>query len=145
MRVGQPGAVRNGELQHVPTDAALQLRRGAGRDDQAAVDDHDLVGQLVGLVQVLGRQQQCRAPGDQRADDVPHPQPGPRVQAGGRLVQEQDLGPADQARGQVQTAMHAAGEALGGPVGRLGQVELLQQLGGANAGTRAGPGGTGAR
>jgi hypothetical protein len=42
---------------------------------------------------------------------------------------------AHQARRQVQAALHATGEALGGPVGRVDQVELFQQLG------RTAPGG----
>ena len=90
-RVGDPGPVRHGELEHVPADPALQLLGRARRDDLAVVDDHDLVGQFVGLVQVLGGEQQRGAAGHQRPDDVPHPQPGPRVQARGRLVEEQHL------------------------------------------------------
>src|SRR5258708_5200039 len=120
---GTPGA---------PARATAPLRppRRARRDDQAVVDDHDLVRQLVGLVQVLGRQQQRGPVRCQRPDDVPHPQPRPRVQAGGGLVEEQHLRPADQAGGQVQAPLHAAGISLGRPVGRVAQAELLEQLGG---------------
>ena len=90
-RVADPAAVGHGELEHVPADPALQLLGRARGDDQAVVDDHDLVGQFVGLVQVLGGEQQRRPVGHQRPDDVPHAQPRPRVQAGRRLVQEQHL------------------------------------------------------
>jgi hypothetical protein len=126
--VREPGPVGHHELQHVPADAALELLGGARGDDQAAVDDRDLVSQLIGFIQVLGGEQQRRAAGHQRPDGVPHRQPGPRVQAGGRLVQEQHPGPADQAGGQVEPPLHAAGEVLGGPVGGVGQAELIQQL-----------------
>jgi hypothetical protein len=78
-RILHPAPVRNGELDDVAADPALQLLGGACRDDQAVIDDHDLVRQLVGLVQVLGGQQQRGPVGDQRPDDVPHPQPRPRV------------------------------------------------------------------
>ena len=135
-RVGDPAAVGHGELDHVPADPVLQLLGRARGDDQAVVDDHDLVRQFVGLVEVLGGQQQRGSLGHQRPDDVPHAQPRPRVQAGGRFVQEQHPRPADQARGQVQAPLHAAGVGLRGPVGRVGQPELLQQLDGPAAGLR---------
>ncbi len=100
------------------------------------IDDHDLIGQLVGLVQVLGGEQQRGAARDQRPDDVPHPESRPRVQAGRWFVEEQDLGPPDQARGQVQAALHAARVGLGCPVRGIAEVELLQELDGAAAGRR---------
>ncbi len=40
-----------------PPNRRLQLRRAAVGDDPAGVDDADLVGQLVGLIEVLGGQQ----------------------------------------------------------------------------------------
>ena len=129
-RVLDPVPFRHGELDDVAADPALQLLGRARRDDQAVVDDHDLVRELVGLVQVLRGQQQRGPVGRQRPDDVPHPQPRPRVQAGGGLVEEQHLRPADQAGGQVQAPLHAAGVSLGRPVGRVAQAELLEQLGG---------------
>ena len=61
---------------------------------------------------------------------------GPRVQAGGRLVEEEHPGLADQAGGQVEPALHAAGVGLGRPVGGIEQAELLEQLGRAAAGLR---------
>ena len=134
--VSDTAAVGHRELDHVPADPALQFLRGPGGDDQAAVENHDLVRQLVRLVEVLGSEQQRRPAGGQRPDDVPHAQPRPRVQARSRLVEEQHLGMPDETRGQVQAALHPAGEVLGGPVGRIEQVELLQQLVGPAAGTR---------
>ena len=133
-RVGEAVAIGHRELQHVPADPSLELLGGARGDDQTVVDDDDLVGQLVRLIQVLGGEQGRRPGRHQRPDDLPHPQPGSRVQAGGRLVQEQHLRGAHQARGQVQAALHATGVGLGRPVGRVAQAELLQQLGGAAAG-----------
>jgi hypothetical protein len=60
-----------------------------------------------------------------------------RVQARGRLVQEDDLGRDDQAGGQVQPAAHPARIRAGPAAGRVGQAELVQQGGG------PGPRGTG--
>jgi hypothetical protein len=68
--------------------------------------------------------------GDQVPDDAPHLHPAARVEPGGRLVQEQHPGPADQAGGQVQAPPHAAGVGLRRPVRGVLQPELGQQLGG---------------
>ena len=46
---------------------------------------------------------------DEPGDDLPHRLPAARVEAGGRLVEEDHLGLADQARGEVEAAAHAAG------------------------------------
>jgi hypothetical protein len=72
------------------------------------VDDGDVVGQRVGLVEVLRGEQDCGSAADQAADEVPEVQPGPRVESGRRLVEEQDARPPDQARRQVEPAPHAA-------------------------------------
>ena len=128
-RRGHLTAVGHGELDHVPTDLVLQLLGGAGRDDLAVVDNHDRVRQFVRFLEVLRGQQQRGAAGDQRPDDIPHAQPRPRVEPGGRLVQEQHLRLADQAGRQVQAALHAAGVGLGRPVGGIGQAELVEQVG----------------
>ena len=87
----------------------------------------DPVGELVGLVEVLGGQQHGAALADQLADGLPHLPAGARVEAGGRLVEEDQRRPGDQARGQVEPAAHAAGEVLDRLVRRLLEVELLEQ------------------
>ena len=73
-------------------DAALELRRGALGDDAAVVEHRDPVGELVGLVEVLGGEEDRDAVGDQLADDLPHGAAAARVQAGGRLVEEDQPG-----------------------------------------------------
>jgi hypothetical protein len=70
------------------------------------VDDGDPVGELVGLLQVLGGQQHGGTALDQVADQRPQVAAAGRVQPGGGLVQEQHLGPADQAGGQVEAPAH---------------------------------------
>jgi hypothetical protein len=120
--------------QHLAARPGLELVRRAGRDDLALVDDRDVVGELVCLVQVLGGEQHRDPVRDQPADHGPHVGAAPRVQARGRLVQEQHPRLADQAGRQVQPAAHPARVRLGHPGGGVGQVETGQQLG------RAGPG-----
>jgi hypothetical protein len=56
-----------------------------------------------------------------------------RVQAGGRLVQEDDARVADQGHRQVEPAPHAPGIGDGRVAAHVGQVEPVQQLAGAAA------------
>jgi hypothetical protein len=67
--VGRIGR-RHGDRQR--TGAGLEFFRGPGRDHRAVVDDRDVAGQLIGLLQVLGGEQYRDAGGGQAADHVPH-------------------------------------------------------------------------
>ena len=58
-------------------------------DHPPVVDHRDPVGELVGLLQVLGGQQDRRALAPQLAHDRPDLVAAARVEAGGRLVQEE--------------------------------------------------------
>ena len=130
-------------------DGGLQLAAGARGDHPAVVDDRDPVGQLVGLVEVLGGEQHRRPVGHDAADDLPQCAAAARVQAGGRLVEEQQVGGDDDAGGEVQLAAHAARQP-GGLVPRgAGEVERGEELarhaawpgaGSSRAGGRAAPG-----
>ena len=56
-------------------------------------------------------------------DDLPGGPAGRRVEAGGRLVQEDDVGVADQRQGDVEAAALAAGQLGGEGVGLVGQAD----------------------
>lgn len=99
--------------------------------DAAAVHEGYVVGEVVGLLQVLGGQQDRRAVPPEFAHGVVDLAPAGRVQSGGRLVEEEDPGPADQGGGEVQAAAHAARVGGGGPVGGLLQPEPGEQVVGA--------------
>jgi hypothetical protein len=101
------------------------------------IDHHDPVGELVGLVEVLGCQEHRHAIGDQVADHLPHPGPAGGIQAGRRLVEEDHRRPGDQARGQVQAPAHAARVAFHHPVRGIGEIEPGQQLDRPGAGVGA--------
>src|SRR5204862_2457229 len=82
-----------------------------------------------GLRQVLRGQQDGRAVGHQVLDDPPQVYAAVGVEAGGRLVEEQHGWAVDQGGGQVEAAAHASRVRLDRPVGGVGEVEALQQLG----------------
>ena len=114
----------------VVADAALELGRRALGDQPAAVDDADPVGQFVRLFQVLGGEEDGHAElGVEPADLLPHPGPAHRVQAAGRLVEEQHLGVVDQRGGQVEPALHPARVGADRPPERVADVDELAQVG----------------
>ena len=120
-------------LQDLAADPVLELVPGSLRDHLPPVDDGDPVGQLIGFLQVLRGQQQRRPPALQLAHDGPDLVAAARVQARGRLVEEQHPRAGQQARGDVESAAHAARIGPGRPARRLHQVKPLQQLAGAAA------------
>ena len=134
LRLRHRGPVADDDLDPFATDLRLELVGGAAGDDLAVVDDGDRVGELVGLLEVLGREQERRALADEAADDVPHAEPAARVEAGRRLVQEQEPRPPDEGAAEVEPAAHAARVGLDDAVAGVGQVELLEQLVGPSPG-----------
>ncbi len=85
-------------------DLVLELVGGAVRDHAAGVDHGDPVGEPVGLVEVLGGQQHGRALADQALDGLPEVEPAARVEARGRLVEEDHRRSGDERRGEVEAA-----------------------------------------
>jgi hypothetical protein len=74
-------------------DLPGELLRCPVGDDPPAVEDQDAVGELLGLVQVVGGEQdRGLALLGEAVDEVVEVSPGSRVEPGGGLVQEQQLG-----------------------------------------------------
>ena len=80
-----------------------------------------VVGEPVGLLEVLGREHERRAVADELAEQRPEVVAALRVEPGGGLVEEQDGRDGDQARGEVEPAAHAAGVGAHQPVGGVGR------------------------
>ena len=116
------------DLQPLAADAVLELVGRALGDHVSVVDHHDPVGQPVGLVEVLRRQQHGRAGRHARLDRLPQTEPADRVEAGRRLVEEQHRRAEDKRGREVEPAAHAARVRLHRPPGGLGEVEALEQL-----------------
>src|SRR5581483_5119125 len=126
------------DLDDVVARSGLELVGGPVGDDPAVVDDHDAAGQVVGLVEVLGRQQDVGTTGGERPDGVPQLDAARGVEAGGRLVEQQQPGRADEAGAEVEPAAHAARVRPHQAVGGVGEAEVVEHGGGRGSGLGAG-------
>ena len=101
-------------------------------DDLALVQHDDAVGDLARARHVMGDRQRGRPQiahplDDQLVDHVAHD----RVEAGCRLVEEDDLGLRRDGAGQSHALLHAAGQFGGEQVGDVGaQADLGQRVDG---------------
>ena len=125
------------DLEALAADAVLELVGRALGDHAAAVDDGDEVGEAVGLVEVLRGQQDRRALGHQALDRRPHLEAAARVEAGRRLVEEEHGRAGDERGAQVEAPAHAARVRLDRAIGRVDEIEALEQLLPAALGRRA--------
>ena len=87
---------------------ALDLVDAPGAQQPAPIDDADRGAQLAQLREDVAADQDRLAHVAQRAQDLAHLHPRPRVEAGGGLVEDQQLRVVDQRVGQAQSLAHAA-------------------------------------
>ena len=89
-----------------------------------------------GLLHVGGRNQDAHARpvGPDAVDQLPELAARQRIDAGGRLVEDQQVGVVDQGADQAELLLHAAGQLAGRPVGEAPQPDAVQQLGDAALG-----------
>jgi hypothetical protein len=111
-------------------EPCLELGRGPDVDGSAVVDDHDLVGERVGFLQVLGGEQDRGAAADEGPDGVPKDEAAFQIQAGGRLVEEQNWRAVRKRGGDVKAAAHATRVGADQPASGLGKPEVREQFGG---------------
>jgi len=111
--LGQPGpdhlGLRGGGGETSGETAAIlgrlaQLVKRPVHHDHAHAHDRHPVGQGLGLVEVVGGQQHGLAQLLERADRLPGVAPGAGIEAGGGLIQEDQLRVADQGQSQIEPA-----------------------------------------
>src|SRR5215213_6027681 len=111
-------AVRVGELPARPLG-----------DDPAVVDERDPVAQLLGLFEVVRREQDRRALGVDPLDVVPELEPQLDVDARGRLVEDQQPRPVHQRAREDQPPLHPARQRARAVVALGRERERVEQLG----------------
>ena len=109
---------------------------GGGRAQQpAAVDDDDVVAGALQLAeQVRGDQDRDAEVGVDAADQAEHLVAADRVEAVGRLVEQDQLRVVDQGLGELDPLLHAGRVAADGAVALLVEADVAQRVGGALAG-----------
>src|SRR5215207_3892048 len=122
-------AVGVAEFHDVAADAGLQFVRSALCGDAAVIEHGDAISEPVGLLEVLGGEEDGRAVGCERADDAPELLATARVEAGRRLVEEEHRNRDDEAEREVEATAHAA-RVGADPSGRgIRELEALEELG----------------
>ena len=118
----RPSRATSSTITASPRSVALELFGRALDDDLAAADDREPVGELVRLLEVVRREQdRQRLALGERAELVPHRGSRLGVEAGGRLVQEEDLRRVDEPERDVEPSLHPARVAVHDPVRGLGR------------------------
>ena len=105
-----------------------QVRRGVEGNEAPGLHDRHPVGQVLGLLHVVGGEQDRGAQLAQRGDQVPCPPPGGRIEPRRRLVEEQQLRVADQAEGEIEPPTLATGQGLGPGPCLVGEPHVLDDL-----------------
>ena len=99
-----------------------QLARRADGDGLAVRHDRDLVAEALGLLDVVRAHQDRDALGAQPVDQRPQLLADLRVEADGRLVEQQQLRLVQQRAGDQQAPAHAAAELVDLRLAALGEV-----------------------
>ena len=107
-------------------DAAQLVERAVGDLDPAVHDDH-APGPLLQLGQRVRGQEHGGAASAQLLDDVVEGLAQRRVEAGGRLVEEQHPGLAEQRLGEAEPLAHAFRVGADPAVGRVREADPVEQ------------------
>ena len=108
---------------------ALSLRRRVLGHDVSVVDDADAVGECVGLLEVLRREEHRDAVVVRELTNlVPQRGAALDVESGRRLVEEQDPRTVHECEREVEPALHPARVAVGPAVGGLRESDAFEQI-----------------
>ncbi len=106
------------------------------RDRPAPMQDDHPVADPLDLGQQVRIEDDRRASIPRRADDRPNVGPADRIERRGRLVEEDQLGLAEQRDTQAEPLLHALREAAHRVVGPVGQPDPVERLVGGRAAPR---------
>src|SRR5436305_8444309 len=96
------------DLEDLPAHAVLELVASPLGDNPPVIDDGDPIRELVGLLEILRRQQQRRPLAHEFANDPPNLVATARVKTGRGLVEKQNSGTREQARSEIKPPAHSA-------------------------------------
>ena len=107
--------------------AAREVGDRARRDDPPAVDDRRGVARLLDLVEQVRGEEHGAALADQRADHLAELEDPGRIEAVGRLVEDQQLGVGEQAARDAEALAHALRVARDLLVGAIGEPDARER------------------
>src|SRR5207248_7038381 len=110
------------------SDLTRQLGRPPFAHDLACAQDGDAVGELLGFVEVVRREQDRFAERAQVADRLPGGAARAGVEARRRLVEEDQLRIADERKREVESALLSARQRAHAGTGLLGEADELHAL-----------------
>ncbi len=121
-----------------PGTERFELRRGAQGDQPPVIDDRHALAEDIGLLHVVRRQDNRPPAAVVLAHQVPEKQACLRIEAGGGLIEKENLRVVHHRARDREALEHSAGEAHGELVGPVGELEPLEQLSRALAARRRG-------
>ena len=92
------------------------------------VDDRDARAELLELGEDVAADEDRLAERPQLAEELAQLDAGPRVETGGRLVEEQHLRVVDERVGEAEALLHAARQALDVGVALVAEVDEVEQV-----------------
>ena len=107
------------------------LEQGIGltrHHEVAGVDHHDAVAHLLHVVEEVGGEQHRDAERAEAGHQLEHLLASERIEAGGRLVEQHQLGIAHERLGQLGALAHPGGEAADRPEARLVETDQVEDV-----------------
>ena len=98
------------------------------------MDQNDVLGEALDLVQDVARRKDAGAPEPELAEELEHLMPGDRVEAGERLVDDEQLGLVCDRLGELGALAHALRITRDTPFHRVDEVHALERPHGALVG-----------
>ena len=132
---GVPG----GEADLDPLAASRERVRRPGRDDPPVIDDRDLVAGLLDLGELVARHEDGATAAGEGQEQVPDLDDAGRIEAVGRLVQDQRRRVGEEREGDAQALAHPGRVALRRPAPGGAEVHEVERLRDPRIGARPRP------